>query len=88
MHLARGALAQLGLLEVPVFDVEDVLLAERAQPPVRSASATVAAVLSAMSATILASFKVSPKLTMPLPGQMAKRGAGSSMVWPWRGRLK
>ena len=53
-----------------------------AQPPVRSPSATVAAVLSAMSATILASFKVSPKLTMPFPGHTAKRGAGSSMVWP------
>ena len=29
MHLAGGTFAELGLLEVPVFDVEDVLLAER-----------------------------------------------------------
>jgi hypothetical protein len=29
MHLAGGAFAELGLLEVPVFDVEDVLFAER-----------------------------------------------------------
>jgi hypothetical protein len=74
MHLAGGAFAELGLFEIPVFDVKDVLLAA-AEPSRRCAHrVTVQAVRSAMSATMLASFNVSPKLTMPLPGHTRSAG--------------
>jgi hypothetical protein len=82
MHFAGGAFAELACSRSQYSMSKMSFSLSGAQPPVRSPSVTVAAVLSAMSATILASFKVSPKLTMPLPGQMAKRGAASSMVWP------